>query len=65
MKIIDKTYITRSGKDIRDSKLPGTVKVDISEANRKVAEKRIKIAQDTYAHTITQGHKYLARRLTK
>lgn len=63
-KVIDKTYITRSGKDIRDSKMPGTFKVNISENNQRIADKRIEIAQKAYADLIHHGQFY-ARKLIK
>ena len=45
MKIIDKTYLTKSGRDIRDSKMPGTFEVNISEKNEEIAERRIELAE--------------------
>ena len=64
-KVIDKTYITKSGKDIRDSKIQGTFKVNISESNQKIANKRIETAQKAYADLIHHGQFYTRKLIKK
>ena len=60
-KVIDKTYLTRSGKDIRDSKMSGTYEVNISEANKRIADKRIKLAERLNATAVQNGQNMYAK----
>ena len=60
-KVIDKTYLTKSGKDIRDSKMPGTFEVNISENNQKIADKRIELAERLNADAVKLGQNMYAK----
>lgn len=63
--VIDKTYLTKSGKDIRDSKMPGTFEINISETNERIANERINLAKNVNADAVHQGQFQYARKLTK
>ena len=64
-KVTDKTYLTNSGKDIRDSKMQGTFEVNISEHNQRVADKRIELAEKLDADIATRWTSYYAKTLKK
>ena len=64
MKVVDKTYLTRSGRDIRDCKMEGTFEINISENNEKVAEKRIKEWEKSKADTIRMASQFYAKSKT-
>ncbi len=60
-KVVDKTYLTKSGKDIRDSKMSGTFEVNISENNQKIANKRIELAEKLNADAVILGQNRYAK----
>lgn len=64
-KVTNKTYLTPSGKDIRDSKMPGTYEIHISETNERIANERIKEAERINAEAVRDAQFHFARELRK
>ena len=60
-RVIDKTYLTKSGKDIRSCKMEGLYTVRISEKNEVIANKRIKIAEVENAKVARNAMRYVAK----
>ena len=65
MKEIDKTYITKCGKDILNSKRGVLSDVHISEHNQKIADRRIREWEKQSATLIHNAQFHFARVLKK
>ena len=64
--VINKTFLTRNGKDIRDCKLPGTYVVNISDSNQRIADKRIRLAEEENAEKAKyDSYRYAKQKIYK
>ena len=61
MEITDKTYIMKRGKDIRDCKMQGPIKLEISEMNERIAGRRIRLAESINAGVNQYGCRIYAK----